>query len=183
MVRISALLAFLVSLLVWTVFAPVAGAAEQPTKADVAKVVAAASAYRPGQSREPFRRMEEWLRESSSGGRKQLEAGLVQLLSPGSTYEAQEFACTQLGIIGSATALPALSRLLKSDETAGIACLALTTYPPGKADAILRAALPDARGASRIQIIDTLGDRQDSLSSLSVGSASFAARCGSRLRT
>jgi HEAT repeat protein len=161
-VRISALFTFLVSLLVWAVFAPTAGAAEQPTKADIAKMVAAASAYQPGQSREPFRRMEEWLRESSSSGRKQLEAGLVQLLSAGSTYEAQEFACTQLGIIGSTTALPALSLLLKSDDTARIACLALTTYPAGKADEILRAALPAATGIARIQIINTLGDRRDS---------------------
>ena len=161
-VRISALLAFLVSLLVWAVFAPAAGAAEQPTKAHIAKVVAAASAYQPGQSREPFRRMEEWLRLPSSSTRKQVEAGLVQLLSPGSTYEAQEFACTQLGIIGSTTALPALSRLLKSDETAGIACLALTTYPPGKADEILRATVPSAAGVARIQIINALGDRRDS---------------------
>jgi len=50
---------------------------------------------------------------------------------------------------------------LKSDETAGITCLALTTYPPGKADEILRAALPSARGSARIQIISTLGDRRD----------------------
>jgi HEAT repeat protein len=160
-VGISARLPFLISLLVWAVFAPAAASAEQPTKADIAKVVATASAYQPGQSREPFRRMEEWLRQSSSSGRKQLEAGLVQLLSPGSAYEAQEFACTQLGIIGSATALPALSGLLKSDDTARIACLALTTYPAGKADEILRAALPAAAGIARIQIINTLGDRRD----------------------
>ena len=58
-------------------------------------------------------------------------------------------------------ALPALGDLLKSEETAGIACLALTTYPPGKADEILRAALPSRPGAARIQIINTLGDRRD----------------------
>ena len=133
-----------------------------PTKADIARVVAEAATYQPGQSREPFRRLEEWLRLPSSSVRKQLEAGLVQLLSPGSTYEAQEFACTQLGIIGSKPALPALSDLLKSDQTAGIACLALTTYPDGKADEILRAALPSASGVARIQIINTLGDRRDS---------------------
>jgi hypothetical protein len=158
----SRFLALLVSLLLCPVLAPAASPAKAPTKADIAKLVADASSYHPGQSREPFRRLEELLRQSSSGTRKALEAGLVQLLSTNSTYEAQEFTCTQLGIIGSTTALPALSRLLKSDETAGIACLALTTYPAGKADEILRIALTSSIGSARIQIINTLGDRRDS---------------------
>src|ERR1019366_5999861 len=64
-------------------------------------------------------------------------------------------------IIGSNRALPALAELLKGEETAGIACVALTTFQPGKADEILRAALPAASGAARIQIINTLGDRRD----------------------
>ncbi len=155
-------LPFLLSLLVCPILVSAASSADAPKKTDIAKAVAEAHSYRPGQSREPFQRMEAWLRLPSSGVRKQLEAGLVELLSPGSSYEAQEFACTQLGIIGSTAALPALSRLLKSDETAGIACLALTTYPGGKADEILRTALTSASGTARIQIINTLGDRRDS---------------------
>ena len=55
----------------------------------------------PGQSREPFRRLEELVRQPSPGVRKQLEAGLVRLLAPASTFEARRFACKQLGIIGS----------------------------------------------------------------------------------
>ena len=132
-----------------------------PAQADITKLVAEAATYQAGQSREPFRRIEELVRQSSAALRKQLEAGLVQLLASSSTFEARRFACKQLGIIGSKSALPALAELLKSDETAGIACLALTTYPPGKADEILRAALPSAPAAARIQIINTLGDRQD----------------------
>ena len=100
----------------------------------------------PAKAAKPFRRIEELVRQSSPGARKQLEAGLVQLLAPTSTFEARRFACKQLGIIGSKRALPALADLLKSDDTAGIACLALTTYPPGKADEVLRAALPSATG-------------------------------------
>ena len=158
----SRLLTFFLSLLVCSALVSAAPSAMASAKADIAKLVAEASSYHPGQSREPFRRLEELLRHSSHGTRKSLEAGLVQLLSTNSTYEAQEFACTQLGIIGSKAALPALSRLLESDETAGIACLALTTYPAGKADETLRGALPSATGIARIQIINTLGDRRDS---------------------
>ena len=138
-----------------------AHSAQKPTKADIAQIFAEAATYEPGQSREPFRRIEELVGQPSRGARKQLEAGLVRLLAPSATFEARRFACKQLGIIGSSRALPALGNLLKNEETAGIACLALTTYSPGKADKLLRAALPAARGAARIQIINTLGDRRD----------------------
>ena len=153
--------ALLLSIAVCSPFAPTVSSAAPPTKAEIAKIVAEAATYAPGQSREALRRLEELVREPTSAVRKQLEAGLVQLLAPTATFEARRFACKELGIIGSKSALPALTSMLKSDETAGIACLALTTYPPGKADDILRAALPAAQGSARIQIITTLGDRRD----------------------
>jgi HEAT repeat protein len=136
-------------------------AAPAPTQADIDKVVAAAATYQAGQSREPLRQLEQWVGLPSSSVRKHVEIGLVRLLEPTSTFEARRFACKQLGIIGDKRSLPALAKLLNSEETAAIGCLALTTYPPGKADEILRAALPSAQGTARIQIIDTLGDRRD----------------------
>ena len=156
------LLALLLSLALCSLASSAASATPPPTKADITKLVAEAADYQPGQSREPLARIEELMRQPSASARNRLETGLVQLLGPGSTFEARRFACKELGIIGSRTALPALSGLLTNDETAGIACLALTTYPPGKADEILRAALPSAHGTARIQIITTLGDRRDS---------------------
>jgi HEAT repeat protein len=140
--------------------------AASPTAAEVGKVVREAASFQPGQSREPFRRLEEWTAQSVSDAstRKALEAGLVQLLGAGSTFEARRFACKQLGIIGGKEALPALALLLNGDDTAGIACLALTTYPPGKADEILRGAQAKAARSARIQIINTLGDRRDAQS-------------------
>ncbi len=161
-----------------------AGSAAAQT--DIARLVAEAATYQPGQSREAFRRLEELARQPSADTRRQLEAGLVRLLAPNCSYEAREFACTQLGIIGSKAALPALGALLNSTETAGIACLALTTYPPGAADKLLRDALPSAPGSARIQIINTLGERRDAKAvkllaplmrdaDLSVGTAALAA--------
>ncbi len=134
-----------------------------PTQSEIPKLVAEASTFRPGDGREAFRRIEELVRESVTDNalRESLEAGMIKLLAPTSTFEARRFACKQLGIIGGKTALPALAGLLKSDETAGIACLALTTYPPGKADELLRLALSSSQGIARVQIIDTLGNRRD----------------------
>jgi len=157
------LLAFLLSMSFCAAFAPQACGGPAPTPAEMTRIVSEAAKYQPGQSGEPFRRIEEMVGRSAadSATRDVLEAGLVQLLTPSSTFEARRFACKELGIIGSKTALPGLAGMLKSEETAGIACLALTTYPPGKADEMLQAALSAAPGTARVQIITTLGDRRD----------------------
>jgi HEAT repeat protein len=143
-------------------------AAPDAGPAVVATVFSQAAVCQSGQSYQPFRSIEEMVRESASEPalRNDLEAGLVKLLAPTSTFEARRFACKQLGIIGTRTALPALANLLPDEQTAGIACLALTTYPPGKADAVLRAALSSARGTARVQILNTIGDRRDEKSVL-----------------
>src|ERR1035438_1896169 len=169
----------LLSISVCLAFAAQAFCERAPTPAEAAKIISEAATYQPGQSREPFRRIEEMVGQSVSDAatRNTLEAGLVQLLVPSSTFEARRFACKQLGIIGSKAALPALAGMLKSDETAGIACLALTTYPPGKADETLRAALAAAPKTAWVQIITTLGDRRDSDSvNLQIGRASCRER-------
>ena len=134
-----------------------------PTEGDISRLAKEAAACQPGQSLEPFRGLEGLVRESVSRPalRKPLEAALVELLGPGSSLEAKRFACRQLAIVGGSAALPALASLLRDKETVGIACLALTTYPPGKADDILRGAAASASGARRIQLITALGDRRD----------------------
>jgi HEAT repeat protein len=148
-------------LIVWP---PGAVSAPAPTAGDIPRLVKEAAAYQGGQSLAAFRGLEVLVGGSVSEPalRKPLEAGLVELLGPSSSWEAKRFACEQLGIVGGSAALPALARLLANEETAGIACLALTTYPPGKADGILREALRSVSGAARIQVITALGDRRDS---------------------
>lgn len=157
------LFALLLCIAVCLLSAPPAFCGRTSTPAELANIISEAARYQPGQSREPFRRIEEMVGQSAAdtATRAAVEAGLVQLLAPSSTFEARRFACKQLGIIGGKTALPALAALLRSDETVGIACLALTTYPPGKADEMLRAALGAAPRNARVQIITTLGDRRD----------------------
>jgi len=156
----------LIFLSICLLLASPAHSGQAPQRAEIARLVAEAATYQPGQSREALRRLEELVGQSAADAatRKALEAGLVQLLAPSATFEARRFACKQLGIIGGKSALPALAGMLKSDENVSIACLALTTYPPGKADDALRSALAFAPTTARIQIINTLGDRRDSRS-------------------
>lgn len=130
--------------------------------ADLAQLVAETAKWESGQSREPLVQIEQLVREAvdNKGERAQVEAAMVKLLGPGSTFEAKRFACQQLSVIGSDSSVSAIAKLLKDDETTGIACLALGTRASAKADKTLRAALATAKGRGRLQIISTLGDRR-----------------------
>ena len=132
-------------------------------RAEADPQVAAAEGYESGQSLEPFRRLEEAVRQSIAdpSTRKQVEESLMRLLRPPATFEARRFACKQLGFMGSEAALPRLTELLMEPETTGIACLALTTYPPGRADELLRRSVQWLSGPALVQVLNTLGDRRD----------------------
>ncbi len=131
--------------------------------ADLSQLTAAVAKWESGQNAEPLRQMEQLARESNGKRteRAELEAALIQLLAPASTFEAMRFACQQLAVVGSDASVPALARLLQANETIGIACLAFGNRPSAKADQALRAALPVARDKGRRQIISTLGNRRD----------------------
>jgi HEAT repeat protein len=134
--------------------------------ADLSQLIAEAAKYESGRSIEPLQKIEQLLRDSASkpGQRAELEAALVKLLVPSATFEARRFACQQLMVIGTDASLPALAELLKSEETVGIACLALGSQRSPKAVEILRAALPAARGRARLQLISALGNLRDAQS-------------------
>lgn len=130
----------------------------------VEQMISQAAPYQPGDNLQPLRRIEDLVRQSFGipGLRLQLETGLDRLLAnANATYDAKRFACQQLGLIGSEISLPALAELLKNDQTAGIACLALSTLASPKANTVLREALPGAQGNSRADIINALGNRRD----------------------
>jgi HEAT repeat protein len=122
---------------------------------------------------QPFRQLETWMRQDGPDHvlRSQLEGAFTRLLAPTSTFEARRFACKQLGVIGSDLSLAALAPVLKEESTVGIACLALTAYPPGKADEILRTNLASATGTIKLQLIRAVGDRHAAMSFDVLGAA------------
>jgi HEAT repeat protein len=131
--------------------------------ADLSQLIADTAKWESSQSQEPLRKLEQLARDSAGKKhqRAELEAALVKLLVPDSTFEARRFACQQLAVIGSDASVPAQAKLLQDNETIGLACLAFGNRPSAKADQALRAALPAARGQGRLQIISTLGNRRD----------------------
>jgi len=148
---------FLVAAAPLLLSAPVAAAA------DLDALVTQASKYESGASVEPLRDIERLLCDSIGvpEKRSEIEAALIRLLAPGTTFEAKRFACQHLAVHGSEATLPALSTLLKQEETVGIACLALSVQRSSQAGDLLRAALPAATGAARLQLVNTLGHRAE----------------------
>jgi HEAT repeat protein len=134
------------------------------SEANLPLYIAQVVTYEPGQSLEAFRAIEELVRQSVGRPalRKLLDHQLGNMLSPTSSEETRLFAARQLAIIGSNRSVEEIAKLLNSEETVGLACLALSTYPQGDADEALRAALGSTTGKARVQIINTLGDRRDS---------------------
>ena len=143
--------------------APLRAAAPKVAPAALPSIVAQAATYQSGANVVSLRQLEGLIRQSQNQRalRRELETELIKLLTPSATIEARRFACTQLATIGSERALPAIAALLQNEDTVTFACLALTTYPSGKADIFLRDALPASRSLARVQVIAALGDRRD----------------------
>jgi HEAT repeat protein len=146
------------ALLAWSCSAPAA-----ETQNNLQQLVAAAAAYESGQSMEPLRHIETLIRQSANdaASREKIEAGLLELLAGPSTMEAKQFAAQQLAVVGTEASLPVLGELLKNPDTVGLACTVLATHPSPKASEVMRGALPELRGAARLQVIRALGSRQD----------------------
>jgi len=125
--------------------------------------VAQSITYEPGQSLENFRAIEELIRQSATQPslKKLLDYQLGKMLTPIASEETRLFAARHLAVIGSERALPDIARMLAAEETVSLACLALSTYPRGEADEVLRSAMASTTGKAQIQIINTLGDRRD----------------------
>lgn len=93
--------------------------------------------------------------------RKEVEADLIRLLAADTSFEAKRFACTRLAVCGTEASVPPLAALLATDETVGIACLALCTIKSARAGDALRAAVPASKGAARLQLVNALGRRAE----------------------
>lgn len=131
--------------------------------ADLNALAAEAAQYESGQSAEALREIGQRLCESvdNAAQRQELEQVLIRLLLPSASFEARRFACQQLATYGGEASLPALAALLKSSDTVGMACLALSTHLSAKANEVLREALTATSGPDRVQVIVALGERRD----------------------
>lgn len=89
------------------------------------------------------------------------EAQLIAILQSTAPPEQKDAACVQLKRIGTATAVPALARLLVDPQLSHSARYALESMPAPEATAALVAALADARNEIKAGLLQSLGERRD----------------------
>lgn len=118
--------------------------------------------YEFGQSRLCLTVISDAVRDSygNAGARKDLTNELVAVLGADATFEAKQFACRQLSLIGAADIVPAVAALLGEEKTADMARYALERIPGAAADKALLDALGKASGMVKIGIINSLGVRR-----------------------
>jgi len=85
------------------------------------------------------------------------------LTDPDSTFAGKQEACRLISIIATGQSVPALSKMLADDKLADIARYALERDGDPAAAQALRAALATTSGKTQIGVINSLGDRVDSL--------------------
>jgi len=134
-----------------------------PKPADPDAVLKELAAYCFGDSREPVLALEKLAAAASTdpAAKKTLAAKLVALLGSGATVEAKQAACWQLSIVGSASEVPALAKLVSDKDLGYPARLALERIPGDEPLAAMRAALAAASGEARVSLINSLAARRD----------------------
>jgi HEAT repeat protein len=133
--------------------------------------------YDWGQSRAALVEFSDKLREAYGDKKKlsKIEDSLLDVLSSSdSTLAGKQFACRQLGIIGTKRSVPALAKMLTGEETSDMARYALERITDAAVDDALREALPKTTGKIQVGIINSLGQRHDSKSVSALGKLASA---------
>lgn len=96
--------------------------------------------------------------------RAALEKRLVAYLGSSYSSVTRSFVCRQLVLIGSAASVPAVTPLILDDELSVHARNVLEHIPGPESDKALRDALGQARGRTRIGVINSVAARRDAAS-------------------
>jgi len=93
--------------------------------------------------------------------RKALEDKLVKALAEDLSFDAKQYICRKLMVIGTAASVPTLAALLPDEKLSHMSRYALERIPAPEAAKALRDALPQLSGELKIGVISSLGVRQD----------------------
>ncbi len=95
---------------------------------------------------------------------KELEAKLIAVLTTDDSYDAKQFVCRQLMVIGTAASVPTLAGLLGDEKLSHMARYALERIPAPEAGKAMLDAIPKVDGELKIGMISSLGVRGDAAS-------------------
>jgi len=89
------------------------------------------------------------------------EEQMIALLESDATIRAKQFVCHQLWIIATDKSVAILEKMLLEENTAEMACYALSTHPSDAVTRVLRESLSRVDDQTKIRILNILGDRKD----------------------
>ena len=120
-------------------------------------------AYRFGASDAALNVVAHWVSEvrPDEARRREAAKSLAGVLTSDASFDAKQFVCRQLVLIGGDDEIPALIGLLKDESLAHYAALALARISGTAANENLRRELPQSTGKARLEIIGVLGERRD----------------------
>ena len=127
--------------------------------------------YDWGQSREPLTKVSDLVRKAygSPAELGRIEKSMLELLRSDATPAAKQFICRKLSIIGTEACVSTLAAMLtqkpaskQEPHPADMARYALERIPGAAVDEVLRSALRQTTGKTKVGIINTLGQRRDS---------------------
>jgi len=139
--------------------------AQQPPAPAISleEALAKTAAYEVGDDRAPLYALEKHVIAATASPEqmRKVEQALIKALEGKTTQMGKDQICRRLSLVGSAAAVPALSRLLASAETADMARYALERIPGAEADTALIGMLSKTSGRVRVGIVNTLGQRRN----------------------
>jgi HEAT repeat protein len=127
--------------------------------------------YTWGQDRKLVKPLEDAViaTRGDATARKELEARLAAVLTTEATYDAKQFVCRLLMLVGTAASVPTLAGLLADKKLSHMARYALERIAEPEAGQALRDALTKVDGEFRIGMVSSLGVRGKAASVASLG--------------
>ena len=105
----------------------------------------------------------------NAGDRKKLETDLAAVLKTDAPFDAKQYVCRKLMVIGTVVSVPTLAELLTDEKLAHSARYALERMDAPEAAQALRDALAKTNGELKIGVIGSLGARGDAESVAPLG--------------
>ena len=140
---------------------------QTPQDADLDKAFEALKTYKTGDDPAPVQGPIDkavMAVQGNMANRAALERRIAATLTPAYSYVARSFVCRQLALIGTQASVPALAPLVLEEELSVHARNALERIAGEESAKALRDALGQAKGRTRIGVINSVVARRDAAS-------------------
>ncbi|HPA18770.1 MAG TPA: HEAT repeat domain-containing protein [Verrucomicrobiae bacterium] len=136
--------------------------APAPSPADIDTGLASIKEYDYGQTRENLVKISDIIAiaRKDKAALAKVEKAMAGFIEGEASLASKQFVCGQLGYIGTDASVPALAKLLASDDTADMARMALERIPGDVAEGALIDATKKTEGLHLVGLLNTLGERR-----------------------